>query len=405
MRINRKTLVDYWGVLVIILGSGSYSFAHKSYVPAFIVMLLTSLFYLYYDKHTVNKHRLHTLGFIYCLIYGGIIFVNRFVIHTDVLNHSWVSWLFNLMFSFVIICRYPFYIFKRICLNILTVLAIFSLIVFGGVEMELFTPQIVSRSGEEGQYLEFFFHCVGWDYLFHRNAGLFHEPGAYQYFLNFAFILFIPEIKEGMLNRKEKWQMLVIVVTLLTTLSTMAYIAFLGIASLVIFFSKYGKMHKGFYPIAMLLIFGLCIMMINSPVVARKIAANDAGEEHISKVTRTRDLITQFEMTLEQPIWGYGIATRNFEKRNYGNAGGCIGLVNNSASLGLLWLVIFLCFAYRGIKRMQLGVPTILVLLIFILIECNENFVDLPITYLFILNFLNYQRINVNAKIENNESV
>ena len=47
MRINRKTLVDYWGVLVIILGSGSYSFAHKSYVPAFIVMLLTSLFYLY----------------------------------------------------------------------------------------------------------------------------------------------------------------------------------------------------------------------------------------------------------------------------------------------------------------------------------------------------------------------
>ena len=43
MRINRKTLVDYWGVLVIILGSGSYSFAHKSYVPAFIVMLLTSL--------------------------------------------------------------------------------------------------------------------------------------------------------------------------------------------------------------------------------------------------------------------------------------------------------------------------------------------------------------------------
>lgn len=164
-------------------------------------------------------------------------------------------------------------------------------------------------------------------------------------------------------------------------------------------------MHKGFYPIAMLLIFGLCIMMINSPVVARKIAANDAGEEHISKVTRTRDLITQFEMTLEQPIWGYGIATRNFEKRNYGNAGGCIGLVNNSASLGLLWLVIFLCFAYRGIKRMQLGVPTILVLLIFILIECNENFVDLPITYLFILNFLNYQRINVNAKIENNESV
>lgn len=34
------------------------------------------------------------------------------------------------------------------------------------------------------------------------------------------------------------------------------------------------------------------------------------GEEHISKVTRARDLITQSEMTLEQPIWGYGIATK-----------------------------------------------------------------------------------------------
>ena len=161
----------------------------------------------------------------------------------------------------------------------------------------------------------------------------------------------------------------------ITTLSTMAYIAFLGIASLVIFFSKYGKMHKGFYPIAMLLIFGLCIMMINSPVVARKIAANDAGEEHISKVTRTRDLITQFEMTLEQPIWGYGIATRNFEKRNYGNAGGCIGLVNNSASLGLLWLVIFLCFAYRGIKRM-------------LIVCCKEDICGYSFDYLISTFFL-----------------
>ena len=405
MRINRKKIVDYWGVLVIILGSGSYSFAHKSYVPAFIVMLLTSLFYLYYDKHAVNKHRLHTLGFVYCLIYGGIIFVNRFIIHTDVLNHSWVSWLFNLIFSFVIICRYPFYVFKKIYLNVLTVLSIISLIVFWGIELELFTPQIVNRPGAEGQYMEFFFHCVGWNFLFHRNAGLFHEPGAYQYFLNFALIFFIPEIKEGILKRKEKWQRLVIVITLLTTLSTMAYIAFLGIISLIIFFSKYVRVHRSLGPIVVLLLLGLFVIAINSPIIAQKIGENDVGEEHISKVTRARDLITQSEMTLEQPIWGYGIATKNFANRNYGNTGGCIGLVNNSASLGLLWLLIFLCFAYRGIKRMQLGVPTILVLFIFILIECNENFVDLPITYLFILNFLNYQRINVDTKIKNNESV
>ena len=316
-----------------------------------------------------------------------------------------MSWLFNLIFSFVIICRYPFYVFKKIYLNVLTVLSIISLIVFWGIELELFTPQIVNRPGAEGQYMEFFFHCVGWNFLFHRNAGLFHEPGAYQYFLNFALIFFIPEIKEGILKRKEKWQMLVIVITLLTTLSTMAYIAFLGIISLIIFFSKYVRVHRSLGPIVVLLLLGLFVIAINSPIIAQKIGENDVGEEHISKVTRARDLITQSEMTLEQPIWGYGIATKNFANRNYGNTGGCIGLVNNSASLGLLWLLIFLCFAYRGIKRMQLGVPTILVLFIFILIECNENFVDLPITYLFILNFLNYQRINVDTKIKNNESV
>ena len=121
-------------------------------------------------------------------------------------------------------------------------------------------------------------------------------------------------------------------------------------------------------PIVVLLLLGLFVIAINSPIIAQKIGENDVGEEHISKVTRARDLITQSEMTLEQPIWGYGIATKNFANRNYGNTGGCIGLVNNSASLGLLWLLIFLCFAYRGIKRMQLGVPTILVLFIFILI-------------------------------------
>ena len=64
--------------------------------------------------------------------------------------------------------------------------------------------------------------------------------------------------------------------------------------------------------------------------------------------------------------------------------------------------------SYDSIRRSNATVVMsfgVLFVFIFILIECNENFVDLPITYLFILNFLNYQRINVDTKIKNNESV
>ena len=68
-------------------------------------------------------------------------------------------------------------------------------------------------------------------------------------------------------------------------------------------------------------------------------------------------------------------------------------LFNTSAQLGLIWLIIYLSFVYIGIQRMKLGVPTIYVLLIFMLIECNETYIEAPISYFFIIHFLNYDNI------------
>ena len=100
-------------------------------------------------------------------------------------------------------------------------------------------------------------------------------------------------------------------------------------------------------------------------------------------------------MTYESPIFGYGIHTKEFKDRNWGDTGVCIGLFNTSAQLGFIWLIIYLVFVYKGIKRMGLGVPTIYVLLIFIVIECNEAYIEAPISYFFIINFLNYNYINL----------
>lgn len=397
IKIKKSILLDYWGVLMLILCSGSLILTGISYGIAMGLLSITSLLFLVNDGSLVNERRLHIPSVEYFFLFIFLIFANAFIIHPNVVDSMWVSTILNCVFSFIIICRYPFYRFKRIYIDIVSVIALISIIIFYGCEWGIFIPK--QMAFKEAELLVYMGHIVGWgNQLFNRNASVFHEPGAFQYYLNFALIFLLPEIINSTLNKSGKVRLAIIIVALITTFSTMAYLAFFGIVSLAFFYSKFAKRHRRLYPCIILSIIGFFYLVASTSVVSEKVAGNEYGEEHISKIQRTQDFITQTQMTFEKPILGYGIHTVEFVERNYGNVGGCIGLFNTSASLGMIWLIVFVIYAYKAIKKMRLGVPSMFVLFIFLVIECNETYVELPVTYLFIMHFLDYKYIDIFPK-------
>lgn len=94
-------------------------------------------------------------------------------------------------------------------------------------------------SSVNGFYLTPYF-TLGWLNIpvFHRNAGMFNEPGSHQIFLNFALLfLMSDEMRMGMSKKKYRWAIALLIVTILSTLSTTGFIC-LGVVLLTVAFRK-----------------------------------------------------------------------------------------------------------------------------------------------------------------------
>lgn len=78
------------------------------------------------------------------------------------------------------------------------------------VESGVLTPVHTERSGR--YFLMIAFHNFGWGWLFHRLAGIYWEPGAYQIILNSVLLLYFKEITSLELEKKLIKNIFVIVI-------------------------------------------------------------------------------------------------------------------------------------------------------------------------------------------------
>lgn len=244
----------------------------------------------------------------------------------------------------------------------------------------------------EGSYFRMAYgiFVTGWGNMsFERMAGIWHEPGACQIFLNTALLLYLPIIRNHALNKLDKICFAIIVVGILCTQSTGGYIVFAAI----LFFSQRNiiKSRKGLIAFCILLV-GVYYVM-NSSVVVDKLGQDERDDN--SKGTRMRDNLACLYMSLDRPLTGYGINSNDFKAKSklLDNATSSNGLLAVSAQLGIWWLFLWMIVVYKACKRQKLGISPMIALIIVVLIQSNETYTQYPVSFIFLLTFRDAKKI------------
>ena len=291
-----KNHVDALCVLIGVLGMGSLYFQVLR-MPLMAAMLIASILLLtraHHPKISVQNVRL-TLLLTAALLLTSFVNPQNGIHINDI-----VIWLCNIGYVLVLQSCIGYRTYMRLYTKVMLAEAAISLISFViGDLLSLPLPLLhYEVSSVNGFYLTPYF-TLGWLNIpvFHRNAGMFNEPGSHQIFLNFALLfLMSDETRMGMIKKKYCWAIALLIVTILSTLSTTGFIC-LGVVLLTVAFRKKGR--KMARSIKMAAFIGLILLFVIESVtgvVESKIIGRNSGG---SFYTRWNDTFSGFEIGLE----------------------------------------------------------------------------------------------------------
>lgn len=380
MKLSEK-IESYFGVILLLLVSDSICFLYKfSPFPTFLSFFLFSFYRAFRKKTLFSKND----SSIYVLIFGISILLNIYYFNTHTLGNNGLAIFVCLLASYFFYSSYDLDDFKRIYLAVIKWIVITGVPVYLLAEMNML-PTYLLPSFEGGLHSMFLIFHIGWPSYFHRFSGIWHEPGACTIFLNFAILLYSKELQEGNIDKKLVRSIIIITIGILFTQSTTGYMAFATIIAYSIF-PLIKRMSIGRKLFAGLVFILAIFLIVNSPVVTEKLSQEKTDKTSLG--VREMDNMAMLTMALDRPFTGYGYQTKEFDSISYylDNKTSSNGILYIAACSGIWWILLFVIYSYRGISRMHFKMP-IFVLIIFIILECNERFVELPISYLFILNF------------------
>ena len=340
-----KNHVDALCVLIGVLGMGSLYFQVLR-MPLMAAMLIASILLLtraHHPKISAQNIRL-TLLLTAALLLTSFVNPQNGIHINDI-----VIWLCNIGYVLVLQSCIGYQTYMRLYTKVMLAEAAISLISFViGDPLPLLHYEV---SSVNGFYLTPYF-TLGWLNIpvFHRNAGMFNEPGSHQIFLNFALLfLMSDETRMGMSKKKYCWAIALLIVTILSTLSTTGFIC-LGVVLLTVAFRKKGgKMARSIKMAAFIGLILLFIIESATGVVERKIVGRNSGG---SFYTRWNDTFSGFEIGLESPIAGQGVFSERkaeilLEHRVQNISNGFAAFVMDT---GLILPAVWLWLTYLGIR-------------------------------------------------------
>ena len=270
-----KNHVDALCVLIGVLGMGSLYFQVLR-MPLMAAMLIASILLLtraHHPKISVQNVRL-TLLLTAALLLTSFVNPQNGIHINDI-----VIWLCNIGYVLVLQSCIGYRTYMRLYTKVMLAEAAISLISFViGDLLSLPLPLLhYEVSSVNGFYLTPYF-TLGWLNIpvFHRNAGMFNEPGSHQIFLNFALLfLMSDEMRMGMSKKKYRWAIALLIVTILSTLSTTGFIC-LGVVLLTVAFRKKGgKMARSikmaaFVGLVLLFVIESATGVVENKIIGRK---------------------------------------------------------------------------------------------------------------------------------------
>ena len=269
--------------------------------------------------------------------------------------------------------------FKKIFLNLMTVICIVSLLtfVFSSFFLKLsIFPSFTNTLGRE--YRFFFFSNIS---LIDpdRNYGLFTEPSRFQAYINLSLI-FIMFDNDEKINIK---RMILFIVTLITTFSTTGFMAFAVILIAFLFSNriKINKVTKMFIIVVLLL--GIVFLFMNNEDFFYSIHKITLGESSRSASTRFNSFFANLKIIFENHLFGTGItnADRAFSVA-LSELGGLFASSNTItiliyfAKFGLIPGLYYAFNMINAIRNIGNRNNTLFLVLGFIMMTCGISFIE-----------------------------
>lgn len=391
---------------VIQKNKGLYNYSGTDYA-LMLLFLFTCNSVVYFQK--LSPAIAYSFFFIVCLIcliakkkklkhYGSfpiifsiLIFINITFINPDTINRNGIGTLIAALSSFIFFQLFDFYRFRFLYIKVVAIITIFSIPVYILYEIGALPSMLLTDSGGNLHSVFFIFN-LGSPYPMGRMASIWHEPGACMIYLNIALLLYLPEIKNHLLKPIELRYLVIITIGILFTQSTTAYVCLMLIIIYCIWSNS--KISTG-KKLLMLILGGIVIFTLyHTPIIQEKF--NQDADGNNSKGIRMRDNISCFIMAYEHPFTGVGFGTRKFEKLSIklDNKTSSNGILFVAACLGLYFIILYPFCAYKEIRYRKIPpIDALFIVLIFIILESNEAYVEFPISYIFLAKFRSYNYI------------
>lgn len=397
--------IDYLAVFFMLMASGTVEFFTMNAKVTVIGFMLFSIYYFIHKKDI----QVDSSNIVITLLILSYFFVNRYFINNDVSADSTWFYTYSLFAigSFFIVSKIRYSTFKIILLNLVSLIAIKSLIVFALSGMNMITPDM--QVHDFAIYRMYLWENLGWGDSFHRMASLFWEPGACQVILNGTLLLYLDDIVHKKLSKKDNVKVIIVLIGSIFTYSTASYFVLLLFIGYYIFneITKRKNIKSFIVLIFLLPLFAYTTYLIfNSDVIQNKLSQK--GTEGTSYEIRRNDNLGMLYMISQRPFFGYGIGTESYNQiaLQTDNRTSSNGILSYGASFGLVFLIPLLIRIYYDTKQFnKLTASRILLFIIIVFMNSFEVFMYFPFTYIFILKFgVPKVRYIINNKFKKDDS-
>ena len=295
---QRSPFWVFFSVLFVVLLSKSLYF--ESYGEnALLILLLCYFLMIVVLKTTLIKINVYLI-----LITTLLILV--VMINPDMAISSFLVLIIRALIAVLFVSLIPFQAFVKCYVKIILFLSVVSwfswlIILF---DIQSFLPNFSPT--DERIIRNFLFFGVWDSFVVHqnfRNSGLWWEPGAFQVFVNLAFMFLIVTKS---LNLKH---FVIILITILTISSTTGFVVFF-LLSCAYFYKKIkfslSLINVLYLTVAIAFLF--IVIFLFSPNISEKF--NSESGSFVSFLSRYYDYLISFNLFIDNPLLGYGFGSQ-----------------------------------------------------------------------------------------------
>lgn len=398
MKKNILKRRDYiWMYLMLLFLYGFYFCGENSIITTSILWI--SILCITYNKKCLKKIIVIYLLVTLILVVSGM--VNGYSLRELVYNISGVT------LAFVFINAYSLDDFSRLYTKVLFVLAVFSLVLhilfsLNSSIIKLGMP-LVNTKGVVGYF------WLGSTVTIPingelRNAGIFWEPGAFQFFLVLAFILQLYS------DKKKKKYLIIYLITLYTTLSTTGL--FCLILLVILWVSETKKINQNTTIVLMIVFVSLGLVYFYSiksnsylyyTIFAKtegllNLILGRGSETGGSDLVRFESIYYPLKALLKSPIIGVGFNGYNKITQELGHSMMTCTWVNWFSYYGILMGAVFVCGIWKFVGKIseKFSIKSYLFVLLFISIFSEAFNISMIITLLVFYGYSEFGLKDIN---------